>query len=287
MMRFTVVGGMKLDIRGIPLYGFTLRDSNVGQVEFSPGGVGRNIAGCLARMGGQVSLVTVLRRDSKARVLRASCKAAGISLAGPLSVGLPTSVYLCIHDESGDMIAAVNDMRIMDMLTPGCVKRLLPMINNSDVCVIDTNVPEETINFIAENARIPLLADPVSCAKAPRLTAALHRIHAVKPNLLEALALSGKQTPDEAASWLLERGVKQVFISMGAGGVYYADTEARGTCPAIPVKRGTRTGAGDAMCAGIAMALAHGMDTPGCAEEGCRRSAEHLMNSAWEVREYA
>jgi pseudouridine kinase len=281
-MRFTVIGGMNLDALGIPLHGFCVRDSNIGRIVFSAGGVGRNIAGCLARLGGEVNLITAVCRDNNARFLRHSCKISGISLAGSLVADIPSSVYLCVHDEKGDMLAAVNDMRIMDLLTPRHMARRMPVINRSDVCVLDANVPADTLAFVAAHAHVPLLLDPVSCAKSERALSVLSGIHAIKPNLREAKAMSGQNTPEDAAAWFLGKGVRRVFISMGAAGVYYADAGVRGVNPAISVPRCPQTGAGDAMCAGIAMALACGLDTPACAREGSRCASEYLELAATE-----
>ena len=86
-------------------------------------------------------------------------------------------------------------------------------------CVIDTNLPEETIRYLCENCTVPIFADPVSTAKAVKLLPVLGKIHTIKPNMLEAALLTGIPVTDErsarkAVDILLELGVKQVFLSM-------------------------------------------------------------------------
>jgi len=49
-----VIGGANMDILGMPGEHFAWRDSNIGRVMLSPGGVGRNMAEHLARAGARV-----------------------------------------------------------------------------------------------------------------------------------------------------------------------------------------------------------------------------------------
>lgn len=104
----------------------------------------------------------------------------------------------------------------------------------ADAVVLDANLEAETLVFIAENCTVPLYADPVSTAKAPRLLGALKRLRAIKPNAMEAMALTGEKDPERAALALLERGVEQVFISLGRDGML----AARARAPAAPAKSG-------------------------------------------------
>ena len=57
--------------------------------------------------------------------------------------------------------------------------------------LLDANLSEEALVFLAENLRAPLFADAVSAAKAPRLRPVLGRLTAFKPNRMEAELLSG------------------------------------------------------------------------------------------------
>ena len=86
--------------------------------------------------------------------------------------------------------------------------------------VIDTNIPAESIAYLAENCKVPIFADPVSTAKAVKLQPVLGRLHTLKPNRIEAELLSGVAITDEAslraaADALLATGLHRVFISLG------------------------------------------------------------------------
>lgn len=257
--KVTVVGGITTDITGFPTRTLLLRDSNPGRVKMSEGGVGRNIAENLVRMGLEVELICAMGGDAYADAHIAAAREIGLSLKNAVRVKNGRSgVYLCLCDELGDMFAALNDMdEIFSALTPETVN--MGAVNGADLCVIDANLPEETLLFIAKNATVPVMADPVSAAKAGRLRETLPYLYAIKPNLIEAQALTGKATPEEAAGVLLDMGVKKVFLSLGALGIYYADENARGIASVKPVKAVNATGAGDsataALCAGFLMGL--------------------------------
>ena len=58
-----VIGGVNMDISGTPAGPLRAGASNPGRVTLAPGGVGRNIAENLRRMGRRVSLVSILGED--------------------------------------------------------------------------------------------------------------------------------------------------------------------------------------------------------------------------------
>ena len=76
-----VIGGVNMDIAGTPAAELRGGDSNPGRVTLSPGGVGRNIAENLSRLGRRVSLITVLGDDAYAGAIREHCRNVGIDLS--------------------------------------------------------------------------------------------------------------------------------------------------------------------------------------------------------------
>lgn len=253
-----VVGGVNIDICGKPFKPPVGGDSNPGRVESSLGGVGRNIAHNMRLLGVPTTLITALGEDDNARRLRASCEELGLDLSDAVTIaGAATSTYLFITDERGEMELAVSDMAIYDHLTPDLLAPHLPAINGASFAVCDTNLPPETLLYLAENARCPLFVDPVSTAKAEKIRPILGKIHTLKPNKIEAQMLSGVEITDEislqkAANKLLESGLKRVFISLGADGVLAADAEQILHLANFPAAMVNATGCGDAFMAAIA-----------------------------------
>lgn len=276
--RYTVcvIGGMNMDVLGRGDSLFRMRDSNIGTIVFRPGGVGRNIAEKLARAGISTELFTVIGNDPTAVLLEQSCAELGIGLSFSLHVQEKSPVYMAIHDETGDMLTAVNDMSAMKYLTGEAVKEKAPYINRCGVCILDANLSEEALLAAARYTEVPILLDPVSCEKAKRCMGILDRVTAIKPNLVEAESMTGAENEKEAAERLLQKGVKNVYISLGKKGVYYACDKSRGYITPEKVYTGIQTGAGDAMCAGIAEAMTRSQGTEECARSGMRFSARLL-----------
>ncbi len=272
--RCAVVGAANIDVGGFPSGLVAMGDSNPGRVRLSAGGVGRNIACNLARLGVETHLLTALGGDAFAEVIRADCAAAGVDLTHTLTCPeAESSVYLFIADAGGDMQLAVNDMRICERLTPEAVAPALAWLNAMDAVILDANLSPETLAFLAERVRAPLYADAVSAAKARRLLPILPRLRAVKPNALEAAVLTGLPVSDnasveEAARRLVRLGVQRAFITLGERGVCCAEADRADFIPGAPARMRNATGAGDAFTAALAWADLRGMRAHDCARAG-------------------
>jgi len=281
-----VIGGANVDLLGVACGGLYSEDSNIGRISESPGGVGRNIAENLARLGVQPYLISAFGTDAHGRWLREECERDGIDVTFALDVDeVPGSRYLAISDAGGDMRLALNDMRALDYLTPEVLVHAAPLLDRATVIVADTNIPAETLVWLAENSTAPLLIDPVSVAKAPRISPVLDRVYALKLNVLEAGALLNQSLSahDESAcegavSALLARGVRRVFLTRGAHGVIAADRCELLNLPAPDVSIANVTGAGDAFSAGVAYATLSGMSLRRSAEIGSALAALALAS---------
>ena len=262
----TVVGGVNMDIGGWPSEVPVDRDSNPGAVRMSLGGVGRNIAHNMSLLGLDVRMVTAFGDDLYAQKIAASCGELGIDISqSPVIPEGHTSTYLFINDEKGDMLLAVSDMDIYRHLTPQLLSQRQKLLSGSQVLVIDTNIPAESIAYLAENCPVPIFADPVSTAKAEKLRPVLGKLHTLKPNRMEAESLSGVKITDRAsarraAEKLLETGLERVFISLGEEGVFAADHQRDVWFPCCPAQMHSATGAGDAFAAALGWAFLEGKD---------------------------
>ncbi|MBR2288335.1 MAG: carbohydrate kinase family protein [Clostridia bacterium] len=259
-----VVGGINMDISGTSSSKMILGDSNPGSITTSLGGVGRNIAENLARLGSEVRMISALGDDLHGQTIRAECAKLGIDLTlTDTFAEEKTSTYLCINDVNGDVVTAIADMRVCERITPEYLETRLNVLNEADFVVIDANIPPASAAFLAQYCERPLVADTVSIKKADRLRPCLWRLHAIKPNrpeaeLLSGVPIHGTQGLDEAADEMLREGVKNVFISLGALGVYYADAASRGIQPCLPSGIINTNGCGDAFLAASALALSRG-----------------------------
>ena len=255
-----VVGGVNVDIGGQSFRTLIFGDSNPGKVSLSLGGVGRNIAHNLALMGVDTHLLTAYGQDVYGQRITASCTELGIDASHALKVAdMPTSTYLYIAQPDGEMSVALSDMQVCEKITPAYLASNLSTLQNARVVVADTNIPAESLVYLAENASAPLFCDPVSTAKAEKLLPILDKIHTLKPNRLEAELLSGvrissREDAEKAAQTLLDKGVQRVFLSMGAQGVYVATQTGKLWQKNLPGNMVSTTGCGDAFMAALVWA---------------------------------
>ena len=269
-----VVGGVNVDIGGKSLAPLVAADSNPGTIRISLGGVGRNIAHNLRLLDIDVRMLTVYADDLNGERVANSCAELGIDLSSALRIpGGTTSTYLYLTDPQGEMALAVSDMEICRRITPEYLAANLPLLQNARVVVADTNIPAESLAYLAENLQVPLFVDPVSTTKAKKLQPILHRIHTLKPNRMEAELLSGipireKSDVEKAAGRLLELGVQRVFLSLGQDGVFAAQGKETLWLPNIPGRMVNTTGCGDAFMAALVWSWLEDSDLEATAKAG-------------------
>jgi len=273
-----VVGGMGMDIQGRSAEAFRSGDSNPGIVTTSPGGVGRNIAENLDRLGFEVELVTALGDDCLSRQLEEDCYDVGIGLSGAVRVaGGKSPVYLCILEPDGGFLGAVISMEAMDGLSPDRLEERIGLLDRAWGIVVDANVPEKSIEWIAGRyggrGNGPLLVlDPVSVAKASRFANHLGAFDMAKPNLAEARILAGmpgEKDPATLAEAIRGKGLREIVISLGSDGIYHQSAdrsgiEAKGKISLPDTSKPdlsprNMSGAGDAACAALVWAFAEGL----------------------------
>ena len=274
-----VVGGVNMDIGGSSEAALVAGDSNPGRVRMSLGGVGRNIAHNLSLMGTDVRLLTAYGDDLYGQKIAASCSELGIDVSHALRLaGESTSTYLYITDPRGEMALAVSDMSVCQRITPAYLASNLALLQNAQVVICDTNIPAESLVYLAENCTAPIFCDPVSTVKAEKLRPILGRLHTLKPNRLEAEMLSGvpirdKADVEKAAQALLETGLRRVFISLGSEGCYGATHTGAMWMPNFPVKMVNTTGCGDAFMAALVWAYLEGTELEGTLRAGLAASS--------------
>ena len=147
-----VIGAVNVDISGTPDTTYVPGDSNPGHVRITLGGVGRNIAENLCRLGHRVVMITAMGEDANAQLVRQGCREIGLDLTHSLTVREGrTSTYLCLNDEQGEIVGAVSDMGIYEAITPEFLRTRLDVINGAALVVVDANLSGEALDFLGEN----------------------------------------------------------------------------------------------------------------------------------------
>ena len=262
-----VVGGANVDVYGRPANPLELQDSNPGTVTVSPGGVGRNVAENLARLGAEVRLISAVGSDYNGRLLLEHGRAAGVDMQHVLvSDKKPTSTYMSVLDHSGDMHVAINDMAVIGELDEAALESHAAMLSQAALVIAETNITDSALAWLCDAiSKAPLFIDTVSTVKAQRIKPHLASVHTLKCNQAEAESLSGCSTRTKSersrlAGWFHSKGVERLFVTLGRRGVFYSVPEAQGIeKPQAAGQQARNTGgAGDAFLAGLAIAWMEG-----------------------------
>ncbi|GHF40093.1 pseudouridine kinase [Deinococcus metalli] len=279
--RVVVVGGANVDVKARTLAAAVPGTSNPGVTVQAPGGVARNVAENLARLGVPVTLVSAVGRDALGDSLLRATEAAGVDVRGVLRAeGVGTGTYTAVLNANGELLVAVAAMEATEALTPAALHERRGTLRGAAWVVADGNLPEATLAHLltlAAEVGASVVFEPVSVPKAARLRPALAAglvPHAVTPNVPELAVLVGHDVPDDpdairsAARELHDLGVTLVWVRRGAHGSVLSGPDGVHDLPALPATVRDVTGAGDAMLAAFLAALASGVGPAEAARRG-------------------
>jgi pseudouridine kinase len=261
-----VIGAAGIDIVGRSLQRLQMGGSNPAQMRISHGGVARNLAENLQRLGAQVHLITAVGDDGEGRQLLSHAAELGIDVEHSLTVpDQPTGAYLAVLDNTGLLQVGLDDMSATAALTPAHFKTCEALFDSVAAVVVDGNLSPKSLAAVVnmcQRSRVPLAADPTAVSLAPKFAPHLGHLWLLAPNLAEAAALCGAGLPDtgearslEAARQLVSRGVQTVLVSRAEFGVSYASASGSGNVPALKTEVLDPTGAGDALLATVVFGL--------------------------------
>ena len=256
--KIAVLGASNIDLIGNSKDKLIFKDSNIGSLERVLGGVGRNIAENLVRLGLDVEFLSVFGDDEFASSLKKSCDELGISHKHSLTLdNTMTSTYLAIMNKYNDLALGLSAMDIYDSLPNSFIEERLDIIGKHEYCVLETNFPRATLDIVTEELPdVKFALEAVSAKKALRAKSLLKRLYILKCNHLEAELLSGLKMDYESdyekmVEHFLNIGVQKVFITLGKDGVVYGDQNEINVARNNVVTPVNTNGAGDAFMAGI------------------------------------
>ena len=263
---FLVIGSAGLDVVVRARQELRSGTSNPGIFRMSPGGVARNIAENLARLGEEVILVTAVGEDDQAEQTLEQTAICGVDISHVARTSEhPTGSYLAILDSQGRMHLGMDDMSVISSLRPEYIRSKEPLFDRAAALFVDANLPEETLRAAIELAYekgVPVAADPTSANLAPVFCNFLDHLWLVVPNESEAEVLCPHPVPHadrdqaiDAARHLISEGVDIAIVTMAEFGVGYASAESSGHVPALKTEVVDPTGAGDAFTAAVIFAL--------------------------------
>lgn len=281
--RYLCVGAANVDEKWRLKAAWVTGTSLPAQVHRSFGGVARNVAENLARLGCDVTLACPLAQDeSDTQALLHQAHELGIHTEACLALPKqPACRYVAVLDQHGELMVGLNEMSLLDQLPSAFWQGVLAHAQQATLVLMDLNLPQAGLAACLQHwqtqaspAAVPHQAKPyvvlvaVSAPKMARLPQDLHGVDALLLNRDEwaalaalwrvdaSLPVAGKPLADCAlGAKLLARGLQTVVITQGAQGVLCAQSP---DCQvlhfaALPAQVVDVTGAGDAFTAGFCL----------------------------------
>lgn len=199
-----VIGGINVDFiakgkHKTLIFGQT----NTGSVCQSFGGVGRNIADSLSRLGQKTLLISATGADSHSDAVFNYCKHMNTSGVARLE-DQSTATYCVVITENGEMGLGLGDMDIHEQITEQFVSQFEKQLISAAIVCLDGNIPVSTINYVCSLAakhNINIWYEPTDAEKAckPFLSDAWKSLSYSSPNLSELITMNktlGLPTPE-------------------------------------------------------------------------------------------
>lgn len=235
----------------------------------------------LAANGEELVVVSAVGDDFLGRATKLDMKEKGMNTEFlKIVAGKPTAMEIETLNIIGDLDYLISGVEVNKYIDTELLESALEVINGCDLAVVDASLTEEALKYIVENVTVPKLFDPGNEEDALKAKEILGRFDIIKPNRAEASVLYGHDIYSEeelkaAVDHFEAQGVKQIFVTMSGGGVYYRAGEAEGTIRPEEVAHFVRKeGAGDAFSAAIAEGTVKGMSIEDIAAYGMKEAAE-------------
>ncbi|KAM9377238.1 uncharacterized protein KZ484_009591 [Pholidichthys leucotaenia] len=199
-----IIGGINVDfIAKEKTKTLHLGQTNPGSVSQSFGGVGRNIADCLSRLGHKPLFLSAVGADSNGDAVLNYCKHMNTSGVARLE-DQNTATYLVIITESGELSHGLGDMDIHHQMTEKYVSQFEDQLLSASLVCLDGNIPVSTISYVCSLAKkhnLNVWYEPTDTEKArkPFLSDAWKSLSYSSPNLAELYTMNktlGVTTPE-------------------------------------------------------------------------------------------
>ena len=151
------------------------------------------------------------------------------------------------------------------MVTKAMIDENMELIKECDILIMQLEIPFETVSYVKELAvknKKLVIVDPAPAI--PNMPDDFwNGIDYIKPNETELSILTGMQTDNKeellsAASVLVNKGVKNVIVTLGEEGCMLINKDLEKIFESYKVKAVDTTAAGDSFMAAFALALSKG-----------------------------
>lgn len=259
--KIIVVGSINIDITlnvdELPQPGRTVSTSRHSII---PGGKGANQAIGVAKLGKEVSLIGKVGSDYDSNIIYTCMEENHVNVQGlKRDIHLETGkAYIHVQNDGESTITILTGAN--QSLSPQDITSYENMFKNSGYCLLQTEVPEASIETAATLAKKyggkNILKPAAMSSIRPSL---MKLVDIFVPNRKEAeLLCPGVSRVEEKADEFIKQGAKNVIITLGHSGCYLNTSDFCGYLPAAPFTSVDTTGAADAFIAALAVYLSSG-----------------------------
>ncbi|MFJ7727554.1 carbohydrate kinase [Neobacillus sp. NPDC097160] len=258
------------------------------------GGVARNIAENLGRLGMEVALISTSGVDKDWSIIE---ETSSLYMNLETVTQFPeksTGSYTAVLDSNGELIIALADMEVYEAITPDLLLKHDVLLSQSKCIMVDLNCPKETIQFLCHFAKshdLPIVLIPVSSPKMSRLPDDLDGVTWLITNRDESETYFQTEIQNEedwknALEKWLSLGIDNVVITNGKEGSMIGNkNEGIFRVPPIEIDEVVDvTGAGDAFSSAVIYSWLEGKTLIEIAKAGSINASKTLQ-SPYTVRQ--
>lgn len=263
MKNICVIGSLNMDlvvnVENMPKIGQTLIGSDFKEV---PGGKGANQAVAMARLNGNVSMIGKVGNDSFGQTLINALKNDNVNTKYiQVEKGASGVALITVDKNANNSIVVAPGANFK--LTNNDIDNNIEAIQNSDIVVVQLETPLDTIKYSLRKAKE--LGKYTILNPAPAVVLEdeiIANVDLLTPNETELEIISGIQINKEedikvAAKKMIEKGVKELIVTLGSKGSLYINSEKSNFVSAYKVQAVDTTAAGDSYTGALSVALAN------------------------------
>ena len=261
MKNICVIGSLNMDlvvnVDTMPKPGQTIIGSNFKEV---PGGKGANQAVAMARLNGNVSMIGKVGEDGFGQTLINSLKNDKVDTTYIQTSKGATGVALITVNKNAQNSIVVSPGANFEVKEDD-IDNNIEAIKNSDIVVLQLETPLNTIKYALNKAKELNKYTILNPAPAVKLDdEIIKNVDLLTPNETELEIISGVSIETEediqkAAQIMIEKGVKELIVTLGSKGSLYINKEKSMFKKAYKVEAVDTTAAGDSYTGALAVAL--------------------------------
>jgi len=297
MNKTAVVGTVSMDIKGFAQNTYDPVGTNIGDIVFSFGGVGRNAAENLANIGTPVSFISTVDIGASGDEIIADLISKGVDTRHVLRTeNNGMGMWLAVLNSNGELCGSISQQPDLSLLENYIDDVIDAAIADCSAVVLEIDMSREIAEKVlaaAEKTSKPVYTIVGNMSVINANKHMLSKTACFICNNIEAGKLINKDFTEVSLETLLSEimiisdkfNIDALIITNGAEGAVYYDrrSELIGHQPAIKTDVVDTTGAGDAFFSGAVGALTRGFSIDRASEYGAKLASKVIASSQSSV----